>query len=874
MNKVIVCFVLLLSLAAARRWPVSFPIEGDCLVPLSGLVDEYEQVCRLIAVDRLLDLRGNSSLIRKRDLEIAVEALKVSEVCVEFVATSENRKHYMTFVREFNHIADELNDGTLLSEEEKTLTKFGYYFGAAFSVSQTVNKYFEYFVGALSKGVANVFDYFEQVGVYDLFTFVISMFSPWYPIIYLIVNDGAIAVLAPLMAYTGVDFRLIWIYVLLNVFFPGFVVGAAFGLTVVACIKYKRRTQESFRSVAYTISYFWLFGAFLEISRRWLHLYPNLQYFGYFLFLGIALATFWGRKVLVVEYTITQWRGGVASIRSKPHQISVEVDFPYTLLNPLNRLRMWYVGIPWSTVTDAVFGYFGDRTPVGFVPKQEDGGLFKNGTAVANPPIVAPSRDDLAARSMIPDDAGAALSSNFYAGSGLSTPFKPKRVRFATATAEAKGKNKRGRGHLKNTSRAPVKFRKVNSPFWMSDPDIEVEEIQEWFDDDAGQGWRSIPVDDWDIVTGNLQIIAPDGSVQYVNYDPTDGDDDDFVAESFEIQPGQVISDLTILRCKPRKTVDVPSQQVSEIVAALLKKSNEGTTARFESIEKSLALIAKLLESNGKTNVLPAQPAPGFVNPMAAYAPNGCFHHPDCVTSKSTMVPCKLVCSGSACVHNANCKVIVPEAKSRKDKKKAKKVEPSDEASASTRDSAVATNPLVETPTQILYSVVVVEGVSSKAFGVYTDRGVLTQSHIVAGSETIKVYPPYAPANVEAVPQGVVLKVPGDSDLILLPVKVSNCTPVEYKAFGTLSRVTNSPTPKGAISCPLGTVTGVITYKPDCPEELLINGGTKAGMCGSPYIVNQKIVGLHAFGNNNGKDNGAYAVTPELLKWLAAQPKN
>jgi hypothetical protein len=206
-------------------------------------------------------------------------------------------------------------------------------------------------------------------------------------------------------------------------------------------------------------------------------------------------------------------------------------------------------------------------------------------------------------------------------------------------------------------------------------------------------------------------------------------------------------------------------------------------------------------------------------------------------------------------------------------KKTVRVVAPSDEAGPS-RDSSVAANPLIEVTPSVVYSVVVVEGLKAKAYGIYTDRGVITQGHIVEGSETFKIYPIYSPANCEVIAIAAIKKFPGDTDLILVPLKMSICIPVAFKSFLPLSKATNSPTPNGAVICPTGVCSGVVTYKPDVPTELLINGGTKAGMCGSPYVVNAKIVGFHAFGNNNGKDNGAFAVTPELLTWLAGQPKN
>jgi len=383
-------------------------------------------------------------------------------------------------------------------------------------------------------------------------------------------------------------------------------------------------------------------------------------------------------------------------------------------------------------------------------------------------------------------------------------------------------------------------------------------------------------------LSGNLQIVMADGSIQYIYYDPDD--DEDF--EGFDIVPGQTIPDLRIVTLKK---VGSPVSHVSRVVDELLR-ANVESVKRFEGIEKSLSLIAKMLESNGKANALPAQPAPAFVNPMAAYVPTGCFHHPECLVSKSTLAPCLLTCRGSNCVHNVNCKPVVPEAAPNQRGKNWKKKKNADESVAvdkplsslpasvpaetlAVKQSAVPSNPIVETSPQILYSVVVVEGAGATAFGIYTDRGVITQAHIIEGGDTIKVYPPYAPANSETFPRSAVVVFPGDAELILLPMRVSNCAPVSYKTFAELKGMSDGPE-QGAVVCPIAVTNGRVSYKPNCPTELLIAGGTKAGMCGSPYVCRQKIVGFHAFGNNNKKDNGAFAVTPDFLKWLNLQPKN
>jgi hypothetical protein len=906
----------------ARPYQTPVGDNGDCVQALNKAVGEYYQLCREIAVEMALGQYPRESNARLVAMYADYYQLKNNSVCREYTAQcDENRKQVFAFTQEINHYGDDLSEGRILTPNEKLASRFGYIialFGYYFRNLEELNRSILLWI---MRGVDNLVVYLCRLDLYDYLVVSLSMLSPWFPLAYLILYDYSIAFMAPLMAYTGVDFRLIWIYVLVNVFYPGFAIGLVFALCFHAIVKYRRRTQESFTTICYTISYFWAFGLFLEISRRYLFDHPNLHYFGLVGFFAVAIACFWGRRVVVVEYTYCTWSAGVASAKSKPMQISVEVDFPYTLLNPLNRLRMWYAGIPWVSAAGTLFKLAGIKLPT--VPESAvpaafpwvagttlvAGGGAPSGAAI---PLVYGTPAQQAARPAskvrFGDPAGPSTSGDLLVGPAsvnlsasqlLGAGFDPND--FWTVTTpppvqEGKGKNKKGRGQLKFSAKnkAPVHFKKVATPFWMSDPEIEIDQISEWFDDDLGSGWRAVAADDWDTFSGgeNLQIVSADGQVQYIYYDPAD---DDVELEGFDVVPGQPISNLKIIQLRKRhSSVDAPTDQVHLVLAALARQQTE-SAKRFESLEGAILValksITSLQEANGKTNALPAQPPPAYVNPMAPYMTEGCFHHPDCKVAKSSKTPCGIACASSSCIHNAKCKPVVPEAAkpSRSALKKAKKAaatvaadwktlakgkEVASEASASTRDSAVTSNPLVEYSEQLNFSVVVVESPKARAYGVYTDRGVVTQSHIVAGADTFKIFAPYAPGNCEVVSSASIISAPGDSDLILVPIKVANCRPAAFTSLACLNKATNVPSPRGSILCPSGHQTGIITYKPDCATELLIQASTRAGMCGSPYVVSNKIVGFHAFGNNNGVDNGAFAVTAELLKWLNAQPKN
>jgi len=211
--------------------------------------------------------------------------------------------------------------------------------------------------------------------------------------------------------------------------------------------------------------------------------------------------------------------------------------------------------------------------------------------------------------------------------------------------------------------------------------------------------------------------------------------------------------------------------------------------------------------------------------------------------------------------------VVALEAQPKKNKgKRAKKQR--------TMDSAVPSNPLIEHGEAILAAVVKVSGATDAAFGIYTDRGVLTEKHIIEQG-AIKVAPWFSPAILTEIPRDAVVPIPGSLELVLLKTRINNCTAVDIRSFTPLVEQLKGDLSKmGTIVNPAGSISGMVNYKPGASEELLIHASTKAGMCGLPYVVNGKIVGVHAFGNNNQVNNGGLAITETIKKWLGQQQKN
>jgi len=476
-------------------------------------------------------------------------------------------------------------------------------------------------------------------------------------------------------------------------------------------------------------------------------------------------------------------------------------------------------------------------------------------------------------------------------------------------TYEGKGKNKKGRGamhHNLRNNNTHKSFVKTNRVFWMSDPDIEssIDYVKEW----TGSAWRFVERDDWGAIDGYIQLIKSDGSKQYVFYDEDYEEDqhaeivDDFFSrvtrESYDLAPNQPVPNLFVVKC--RETVFTPE----EVLAARLHElevENSAIREHFVDCQKRnermfadiLSALTKSKESNGSVNALPVQPKPDFESPVLALMPHGCYHHMSCPKKlSSTPKSCSVVCSGPSCVHGDQCTLVVTEsfeqplpstpkavaaptaeakAKPLPPTPKAKKPAPKPVRSL---DSAVASNPLVEFSEDLLASVVVILGNEGRGYGIYTDRGVLTQSHVI-GTGDFTVAPFYAPAMKTNCKQINVNRYNGHAEIVLVNADVSNCTGIALQSFMTLNKRNNGAAAShGAIVCPSGSVSGSISYKPGVADELLIVGGTKAGMCGCPYVVGQKIVGFHLFGNNNGVNNGGLAVTEPIMKWLGTFKKN
>jgi hypothetical protein len=879
------------------------PNDTICAQSLNHIIDDLVVACTSVRDAQTISL-FSSALKRVSTINQRYRLVCSSIDCVEYNLA--NHTDFMTLKREWNHISDyctfETAKGTVRTslgvEFQFVLESFGKQISLFLSVLRLLDDLLGYVV-------ANFLKFYGSLSLHDCLALLIGVFNPWFPIAYLLCKNWLVAFIAPLLIMSGFSVRWLSLFVLLDILIPGTIFLFFLLLVPFAIIRYRnRRHLESLSEVGYTFLYFLAFGLYVEIAFRLYDRYPWVIFSGFAFFFLFAIVRTWARKYLEVEYTITSVQNGAPGVKSRPHKVYIETEFPFTLMQPLNRFRLWMVGLEWSLFSRALQGYFGDLPGQAVVAGPVVGGVVMPTPEAPVPfspkvrAMLQPKPKKSVAFHASHCDPPASSSSNIVVGVPVDvmnidpTVFES----LKDVTWEAKGKTKSGRGIVKlvkTPGNRPLQFKRVKSAFWMSDPDLDVEEIRAF----SGDSYHHFAHEDWDLAAGYLEIVMADGSVQHVYYDPDVPDD--FEEELFAnmegsstvaVKVGDVISPATrvVLVKKPLKTAnDIALEKLTAQVAQLT------------------ALLSKTVESNGTISKLPAVPASSFQSPLSAFAPHGCFHH-KCRLSSST-TPCNTVCNGPSCVHSTVCSpaaskegmgdsmayLLDPDStyvpvsddgisrcsnghalSKNAVKKKVCNVCKEPVPSVRVLDSSVPANPLLEYSDAILASVVVVQSSSATGYGVYTDRGIITQKHIV-GSGDFSVAPWYSPGTLTQFKASALLLFPKSVELVLVPGKILNATPLAMASFVPLkAHLGTSSSIRGAIAYPGGSAVGSVSYKPNLEEELLINVGTKAGMCGCPYVVKGQIVGFHAFGNNNRSNNGGLAITPALREWLVGQRKN
>jgi len=155
-------------------------------------------------------------------------------------------------------------------------------------------------------------------------------------------------------------------------------------------------------------------------------------------------------------------------------------------------------------------------------------------------------------------------------------------------------------------------------------------------------------------------------------------------------------------------------------------------------------------------------------------------------------------------------------------------------------------------------------------WAVQTDRGVLCVTHGI-GQSGAKLCAAHNQTESIHVDWSSLLISPLHKELgFLKSIFVPSCatttsshytTPVAGKPCGMLN--------------PNSTSVGEILFVEDTVENnVTVNFTTKAGDCGSPYITNGKIVGIHWRGNMNKHDNSGIALLPKVREWFTNMPKN
>jgi hypothetical protein len=177
---------------------------------------------------------------------------------------------------------------------------------------------------------------------------------------------------------------------------------------------------------------------------------------------------------------------------------------------------------------------------------------------------------------------------------------------------------------------------------------------------------------------------------------------------------------------------------------------------------------------------------------------------------------------------------------------------------------------MVEHDDAIMAATVRVSGKGS-GFGIHTDRGILTQRHII-GTGDFSSWNYWAPGEKASFAQKDAVPCPCAPELVLVKGRILGGVTVPLQRFAPLSKFPAGS--YGAVVSPIASTNGTMSYQPGDPTLVDISASTKAGMCGAPHTVSNHIVGSHAWGNNNGENNSAIAIDEGILRWLATFPKN
>jgi hypothetical protein len=534
----------------------------------------------------------------------------------------------------------------------------------------------------------------------------IALVDPWVSVVFFLGLNIVYALLLPLVVVLGYSLYCLFIIALFDYYIPGIAWVFAASLSVYVLYKKIRygRVYESASTVWKTVLYFVVLGIFIDFANYFYGNDPRILYIGVVTFIVYAVGCFLRRRTVVIQYTITPWIGNTGGKPGRPEQIRIEVDFPFTVLRAIDHIQCWWIGVPWKVVTDAiasiketfVFGEVQAELNPDDFPKDavrgdphrpdlvlqslaklnEEYGQNWTSMGGAHSAIFymkqrtgkqVVTRDDFASISSEPPNSWtseleAKMNSLTTIVENLTKAQKdvlkvdplakivsipvtrdPKTLAVSFAVThqvplevewvnESKGKNKGGRGRFmtlaKTTGAAPVPFKRIKSPFWMSDPDVDFIRMAV---DDADD---FVPFEDWDSVQGYVEVVMMDGTVQRVFYD---------------------------------EDSDLDDEDVSNLLYRPLSygiHSSECKLVRVGETVEVLTLLLRKKESNGTVNSLPAPPKSSFVNPIDAFKPNGCYHHPRCgLKLSSSVTPCGQKCLSGACSHSFKCFVAVSEVR-------------------------------------------------------------------------------------------------------------------------------------------------------------------------------------------------------------------